>query len=58
MNSSNFPNVLQYLLLSHLEKHLPVHQNHFAYLPATGYNCLKKMQKNKTTWNFVWRRKK
>ena len=36
MNSSNFLKVLEYLLFTHLEKHLPVHENQFAYRPATG----------------------
>ena len=36
MNSSNFLKVLEALLLPHLEKHLSVHENQFAYRPATG----------------------
>ena len=36
MNSSNFLNVLEYLLLPYLVKHLPVHENQFTYRPATG----------------------
>ena len=36
MNSSNFLKVIEYLLLPHLEKHLPIHENQFAYRPATG----------------------
>ena len=35
MSSSNFLKVLEYLLLPHLEKHLPVHENQFAYRAAT-----------------------
>ena len=36
MNSSNFLEFLEYLFLSHLEKHLPVPENQFAYGPTTG----------------------
>ena len=36
MNSSNFLEVIEYLLLSLLEKHLLIHENQFAYRPATG----------------------
>ena len=36
MNSSNFLKVIEYLLQPHLEKHLPTHENQFAYRPATG----------------------
>ena len=36
MNSSNFLKVIEYLLLPHLEKHLLIHKNRFAYRPATG----------------------
>ena len=35
INSFNFVKVLDYLLLSHFEKNLPVHQNKFACQPAT-----------------------
>ena len=36
MNSSNFLKGLEYILLPHLEKLLPFHENQFAYRPATG----------------------
>ena len=36
MNSSNFIKVLEYLLLQHLEKYLPIHLNQIAYRPGTG----------------------
>ena len=36
MNSSNFLKVLENLLLPHLEKHLPIHEDKIAYRPATG----------------------
>ena len=36
MNSSNFLKVIEYLLLPRLEKHLPIHENKFAYRPETG----------------------
>ena len=36
MNSSNFIKVIEYLFLQHLEKHLLIHGNQFAYRPATG----------------------
>ena len=37
LNSYNFLKVLEHILLPHLEKHLPVHENKFAYRPAAGY---------------------
>ena len=36
MNSSKFLKILEYPLLSHLKKHLPVHENQFSYQPATS----------------------
>ena len=36
MNSSNFLNVIEYILLPHLENYLYIHENQFAYRPATG----------------------
>ena len=36
MNSSNFLKVLEYVLLQHADKCLPVHQNQLAYRPPTG----------------------
>ena len=36
MNSSNFLKVIEYLLLPHLVKYLPIHENQFAYEPARG----------------------
>ena len=36
MNSFYFLKVLEYLLLPHLERHLPVHENQFAYQTVTG----------------------
>ena len=36
MNPSNFLKVQEYLLLTYLKKHLPIHENQFAYRPATG----------------------
>ena len=36
MNSFNFLKVMEYLLLPHLEKHLLIQENLFAYRPATG----------------------
>ena len=47
MNSSNFPKVLKYLLVPHLEKHLPVHENQFTYRPATG--CIDAITVSKET---------
>ena len=38
INPSNFLKIIEYLLLPLLEKHLPVHQNQFAYRSARG--CL------------------
>ena len=35
MISSIFLKVIEYLLLLHLEKHLPVHENQFGYRLAT-----------------------
>ena len=35
-NSSNFLNVVEYILLPHLEKHLPVDQIVFAFWTGTG----------------------
>ena len=36
MNSSNFLKVIEYILLPHLGKDLPIDQNQFAHRPTTG----------------------
>ena len=36
MNSSIFLKVIEYIFLPYLEKHLLIHENHFAYRPAPG----------------------
>ena len=47
MNSSNFLKVIEYLLLPHLEKHLLIHENQFAYQPVTG--CIDAITASKET---------
>ena len=35
-NSSSFLKILEYLVLPHVEKHLPVHKNQLACRPVSG----------------------
>ena len=52
MNSFNFLKVIEYLFLPHLEKHLPIHENQFAYRPAPGcIDCITVLKESLMYYN-------